>query len=161
MSFVKESLPKLDATDYNYQFSDGGWLQIADELIQAKNIALLKLLVFSGAALFALILTVWLFIGRKKKEYGILRALGMPKGAASGQLFIPFLILGVAAAVVGLAAARIVTVRQLEMGHTPAGFSLFLVGALCFLVLLVLAAFVGLLHIRRRSVLELIQEKHK
>ena len=161
MSFVKESLPKLDATDYNYQFSDGGWLQIADELIQAKNIALLKLLVFSGAALFALILTVWLFIGRKKKEYGILRALGMPKGAASGQLFIPFLILGVAAAVVGLAAARIVTVRQLEMGHTPAGLSLFLVGALCFLVLLVLAAFVGLLHIRRRSVLELIQEKHK
>ncbi len=161
MSFVKESLPKLDATDYNYQFSDGGWLQIADELTQAKSIALLKLLVFSGAALFALVLTVWLFIGRKKKEYGILRALGMPKGAASGQLFIPFLLLGIVAAVIGLAAARIVTVRQLAAGHAPASLSLFFLGALCFLILLALTAFIGLLLIRRRSVLELIQEKRK
>ena len=161
LSFVKESLPKLDATDYNYQFSDGGWLQIADELTQAKSIALFKLLVFSGAALFALVLTVWLFIGRKKKEYGILRALGMPQGTASCRLFIPFLILGIVSAVIGLAVSRIVAVRQLAAGHAPAGLSLFFLGALCFLILLALIAFIGLLLIRRRSVLELIQEKRK
>lgn len=161
MPFVKEGLPKLDTTDYNYQFSDGGWLQIADELTQAKSIALLKLLVFSGAALFALVLTVWLFIGRKKNEYGILRALGMPKGTASRQLFIPFLMLGIASAVIGLAVSRIVTIRQLAAGHAPASPSLFFLGALCFLILLALIAFIGLLLIRRRSVLELIQEKRK
>ena len=62
---------------------------------------------------------------------------------------------------IGLAVSRIVAVRQLAAGHAPAGLSLFFLGALCFLILLALIAFIGLLLIRRRSVLELIQEKRK
>ena len=68
---------------------------------------------------------------------------------------------------IGLLISRIVSLRQLaaaseEAGaHAPAPFGLFLLGALGFLVLLALAAFIGLLLIRRKSILELVQEKQK
>ena len=110
---------------------------------------------------------MWLFIGRKKREYGILRALGMPKGEAGNRLFIPFLLLGILSAALGLIIARIVTLRQLTAAaeeaavHEPAGFGLFLLGALGFLILLAAIALVGLGLIRRKSVLELVQEKNK
>ena len=160
-AFAEDCLPQLEAMDLTYSFSDGGWLQVGEELMQSRNLALVKLLVFAAAALFALILTVWLFIGRKKREYGILRALGMPQGEASGRLFVPFLLLGTLAAVLGLLAARIVTSRQLSAEHVPAGLSLFLLGALGFLVLLAVLALVGIWIIRRNSILKLIQEKQK
>ena len=164
LPFMEECLPRVEAMGLTYTFSDGGWIQVAKDLTRARGLALVKLLVFSGAALFALILTVWLFIGRKKREYGILRALGMGRNAASNRLFVPFLLLGVLAAVLGLLASRIVMARQLAAsgaGYVQAGPGLFLLGALGFLVLLAAMAFAGLLMIRRRSVLELIQERQK
>ena len=162
-AFMEECLPLVEELGVNYQFSDGGWLQIGENLIQSRKIALVKLLIFSGAALFALVLTVWLFIGRKKQEYGILRALGMGKQEAGGRLYVPFVLLGTLSAVLGLAAARIVTARQLaaEAAHAPAPLSVFLLGTLGFLVLLAVLAFLGLLLIRRRSILELVQGKQK
>ena len=164
--FMEEVLPKLDAEDRLYEFSDGGWSLIADDLMQAKSLALVKLLIFSGAALFALVLTVWLFIGRKKREYGILRALGMPGSRAGARLYVPFLLLGFLSALLGLLASRLVTARQLAAGeaaaaHEPAALGLFLLGALGFLAALALLALFGLLLVRRMSVLELIQEKGK
>ena len=162
-AFVEESLPRVEAMGLTYRFSDGGWLQIGESLMRSRRLALVKLLIFSGAALFALILAVWLFIGRKKREYGILRALGMPRGEAGNRLVIPFLILGLVSVILGLAVSRIVTARQLaaEAAHAPAPLRLFLLGALGFLILLGLVAFVGLLLVRRKSILELIQEKQK
>ena len=162
-AFVEECLPLVEELGVNYQFSDGGWLQIGENLMQSRKIALVKLLIFSGAALFALVLTVWLFIGRKKQEYGILRALGMPAGEAGNRLYMPFLLLGILSSLLGLAASRVVTARQLaaEAAHTPAALSVFLLGTLGFLVLLALIAFLGLLLVRRRSILELIQGKRK
>ena len=162
LPFMEECLPQVEALGLTYTFSDGGWLQVAKDLTRARGLALTKLLIFSGAALFALVLTVWLFIGRKKREYGILRALGMPKGEASSRLFVPFLLLGAAAAVLGLLAARTITARKLAAAgaeYTQMAPGLFLLGALGFLAILALMSLGGLLLIRRRSVLELIQEK--
>ena len=159
-AFVEECLPLVEAMGLTYQFSDGGWLQIGESLMQSRRLALVKLLIFSGAALFALMLTVWLFIGRKKREYGILRALGMPKGEAGSRLYVPFLLLGLVSTLAGFIAARVITVKQLAEKAALAPASPFL-GALGFLVLLAAVALAGLLLIRRKSVLELIQEKRK
>ena len=162
-AFVEECLPVVEKMGLTYSFSDGGWLQIGKNLMQTRKIALVKLLICSGAALFALILTVWLFIGRKKQEYGILRALGMPKSEASGCLSVPFLLLGLLSTVIGLLAARIITSQQLAEGGTnaPAGLSVFLLGAFGLFVLLAVMTGVALLLIRCRSVLVLIQGKPK
>ena len=163
-AFVKEGLPLVEAMGLTYQFSDGGWLLVAQDLMRARDLALTKLLIFTGAALFALVLTVWLFIGRKRREYGILRALGMGKREAGARLFMPFLLLGTLAAILGLLAARIVTVAQLaasETVHVSASIGLFLLGALGFLVLLAVISLIGLLVIRRESILSLTQERQK
>ena len=169
--FMEECLPILDEMGISYVFSDGGWSAIGQDLMQARTIALVKLLVFGGAAVFALVLTVWLFIGRKKREYAIYRALGMPIPGASMQLYVPFLMLGILSAVVGAIAARVFSLRQLAAssaevatGHTPAGPGLYVLGALGFLLVLAAFAWAGILLIRRRSVLELLQGdggKHK
>ena len=162
--FMEKVLPMLDARGVDYEFSDGGWSGVAEDLMRARDLALVKLLIFAGAALFALLLTVWLSIGRKKREYGILRALGMGLGEAGGRLYVPFLLLGLAADLLGLAAAWLVSARQLaaaETAHDPASAPVYLLGALGFLALLALLAFAGLLLIRRRSILELVQEERK
>ncbi len=161
--FMEECLPLVEEMGLAYTFSDGGWLQVGEDLLRARSLSLVKLLIFSGAAVFALLLTVWLYIGRKKKEYGILRALGMGKREAGNRLVIPFLLLGLVSAILGLVISRAVTARQLaaEAAHAPASFGLFLLGALGFLVLLAFVALFSLLLVRRKSILELIQEKQK
>ena len=160
-AFVEESLPQVEAMGLTYSFSDSGWLLVAKDLMLARSLARTKLLIFTGAALFALVLTVWLFIGRKKREYGILRALGMPVKQAAGRLFVPFVILGLISTLLGLLLAWAVTARRLALSHVAASPGLFLLGGLGFLVLLALLAFIGLLLIRRESILSLTQEKQK
>ena len=160
-AFVEECLPLVEAMGLTYQFSDNGWLLVAQDLMRARGLARVKLLIFAVAALFALVLTVWLFIGRKKREYGILRALGMGKRDAGARLFVPFLLLGLVSALAGLLASWLVSAGQLAAGHAPASPLLFLLGALGFLVLLAVMAYVGILLIRRESILALTQEKQK
>ncbi len=165
--FIRESLPVVEELGLSYVFSDGGWSQIGEELLQSRTIALVKLLVFGGAAVFALVLTVWLFIGRKKREYAIYRALGMPVQGASMQLYVPFVLLGAVSAVVGAIAARVFSLRQIAEAqsdamtdavmHTPAGPGLYILGTFAFLLVLAAFAWGGILLIRRKSVLELLQ----
>ena len=156
--FVDKAIPQLETMELTYMFSDGGWLTIVEDLMQARSIALVKLLIVSGAAAFALLLTVWLFIGRKKREYAIYRALGMQEREAGARLYAPFLLLSLISALMGLMATRVVTSRQLtaETAHAPVSLLLYLLGTLFFLALLALLAWGGLLLIRRRSILGLL-----
>ena len=162
-AFVEDSLPRVEAMGLSCQFSDGGWLRFAIELIQAKNISLLRLLLFLGAVLLALVLTVWLFIGRRKREYGILRALGMDNRKAGTYLLFPFLLLGLVSTLAGLIAAWMVTTQRiaLETAHAPAPIVVYVLGAMGFFVLLAVVAILGLFLICRKSILELTQEKQK
>ena len=153
--FMEECLPRVEALGLTYTFSDGGWPQVGKELIQARDLALVKLLIFAAAALFALVLTIWLFVTRKKREYGILRALGMSRGEAMGRLFIPLLILGAVSTVLGTLAAF------LFAGEAAASALLLCLGSLGFLVLLALLAWGGIRLIQRRSIWVLVQEGRK
>ena len=162
--FEEQVLPRLDEMSIPYMWNDMGWSLIGRELMRARDLARVKLLIFAGAAAFALVLTIWLFIGRRKREYAIYRALGMPVRGASMQLYAPFLMLGAVAAVVGAVAARVFSLRQLAASsaevvtaHTPAGPVLYVLGALGFLLALAAFAWCGIRIIRRRTVLELLQ----
>ena len=162
--FIEYVLPRVEEMGLTYEFSDGGWLNVAEDLMRARDLALVKLLIFSGAAVFALVLTVWLFIGRKKRDYGVFRALGMPKGEASGRLLVPFFLLGLVSDILGILIARLVTQHQLAApgaAHASASLLLFLGGGLGYLALLSVLAVLGMLIVRRKTILELIQEKRK
>ena len=153
--FMEQCLPRVEDLGLTYTFSDGGWPQVGKELVQARDLALVKLFIFAAAALFALVLTIWLFITRKKREYGILRALGMNRGEATGRLFIPLVMLGTVSAVLGTLAAF------LFAGEAAASALLLCLGALGFLVLLALLAWGGIRLIQRRSIWALVQEGRK
>ena len=80
------------------------------------------------------------------------------------QLYVPFLLLGTVSAVAGAVAARVFSLRQLAessaevaTAHAPAGPGLYVLGTLGFLLVLAALAWAGILLIRRRSVLELLQ----
>ena len=162
-AFTEKVLPQLEEMGLSCSFSDWGWSDVGPDLIQARNLARFKLLIFVGAAVMAMLLTVWLFIGRKKREFGILRALGMPRKEASAWLFIPFLCLGSLAALLGAAAAGWMNGRQLgqmvELREkaAPAGAAVYILGAIGFLLVLALLAWGDLFLIRRKSILELVR----
>ena len=166
LAFEENVLPQLEEMGISFMWNDLGWSLIGKELMTARDLARVKLLVFAGAAVLALVLTVWLFIGRRKREYAIYRALGMPKREASLELYVPFLALGAVAAAAGAVAARVFSLRQIAAAqaeamdsiamHTPAGPGLYILGALGFLVFLAAMAWCGILLIRRRSILELL-----
>lgn len=158
LPFMEECLPQVEAMGLTYTFSDGGWPQVSAELMQARDLSLMKALIFAVAALFALVLTIWLFITRKKQEYGIYRALGMAKREASWRLFFPLCILGAVSAVLGTLAAFLVTLRKTTAAVSGA---LFLLGGLGFLGLLALLSWGGILLLRRKSILELVQGGRK
>ena len=79
------------------------------------------------------------------------------------QLYGPFLALGILSAVVGAIAARAFSLRQLAASsgeaavHIPAGPVLYVLGTAGFLLVLAAFAWGGILRIRRKSVLELLQ----
>ncbi len=114
LSFKEECLPLLAEMGFTTWFYDGGWPAVEEQLTQAGELSLLKLGAFALAAVLALLLTVYLFILRKKKEFAVLRALGCPAGQAKSALLLPLLALAVPAVFLGVAAAVIYTGQTAE-----------------------------------------------
>ena len=99
--FINESLPLVKELGVTFQFADGGWSQYEPQLRTAQTLALTKLLIFSAAALLSILLTVYLFVARRKQDYAVQRALGTPKSKAFNSLFLPLMTLGLAAILLG------------------------------------------------------------
>ncbi len=99
--FINESLPMVKELGVTFQFNDGGWSQIEPQLRTAQTLALTKLLIFSVAALLSVLLTVYLFVARRKRDYAVQRALGAPKRVAFRSLFLPLMSLGILAVLLG------------------------------------------------------------
>ena len=91
--FRDEVLPRLLDMGYTVNFSDGGWPAVREQLTQAGSLGLIKLCAFALSAVLVLLLTVYLYILRKKKEFAVMRALGCPSREARRSLLFPLLIL--------------------------------------------------------------------
>ena len=167
--FVEECIPKLEEMGLTVYFSDGGWLRIEEQVKQAGSLSLSKLLAFGAACVLASALTVYLFIGRKKREYAIMRALGTTKAGANRSLFVPLVLLAVIAVALGGAAATVYsgqnvvnTLREfVELGlevdpSVPLPVSAY--GILGELVLVVILASYGLQRLGKKPPLMLLQE---
>ncbi len=100
-AFQEVCLPQIEAMGYTVYYNDGGWIRLEDQFTQVKTLSLSKLLAFSAATILAGALVVYLFIGRKRREYAVMRALGTTKKKASRTLFIPFMLLSLVAVIIG------------------------------------------------------------
>ncbi len=167
--FLEECIPQVEAMGLQYVYYDGNWPKVAEKMAQTRLMTMIKLIVFSVAAFLAVILTLYLFLHRRRKEYAILRALGSPRRMAARALWMPPLALSGIAVLLGLTAAwsRSGALAQESLKEfSEAGlaelpqirFSWFFIGALGVFALI---AAMNALYFRvlgRRSPLVLLQD---
>lgn len=93
------------------RFSDGGWLSVKDSFAAGVRTSILTAVLSFGGAVLALFLAVYLYIGRNKKTYAIMRTLGVPGKTAQNMIVLPLAILSVLAMPVGGIAGLFYTSR--------------------------------------------------
>ncbi len=159
----------LEALGYKLLIDDMGYAGIDGTLRTMRTGALIGFIAMAAALLLSLALTAYLFILRRKNEYGIMRALGVPSRGANRSLLIGLFVLGVSATAVGCAAAMltmrsIVTDIALKLAEATGGaisVSVSPLSALPYgagvLALLLVFAEAGLRQIGRRPPLALLQ----
>jgi ABC-type lipoprotein release transport system permease subunit len=167
--FIDECIPQIEAMGLQYVYYDGNWPAVAEKMAETRFMTLIKLIIFSVAAFLAVILTLYLFLHRRRKEYAVLRALGSPRRAAAQSLWLPLLALSSVAVCLGLLAAwsrsEALAANSLK-GFAEAGLSelppvrfvWFLLGALGVFGLIAGMNAVYFLILGRRSPLALLQD---
>jgi ABC-type antimicrobial peptide transport system permease subunit len=127
------------------------------------------ILVFGLLLVVALILAVFLYVMARKRDYAILRALGVPAKQANGQIIMPLLLLGGFGSILGGLPSWSYAIHQAKASlstlPTPAGvspsadISPFILAGLCAAIFLLLALFswLGVFFLSRQPVYELLQ----
>ena len=167
-AFADECLPLLDEMGYISYYSDNGWPEISRQLQQTGLLSLLKLAAFTVAVILVLLLTMYLFVIQRKKEFAIMRALGCPRRDAITVLLFPLSLLAVLGVALGSCAAVFHTAATIgdklqsyaSFGipidsSIPAGAVICSIAG-CFGLLLLFAA-AGLAYVARMHPLELLQ----
>ncbi len=157
------------------RFSDGGWAGMKDSFKTGSLASFLTTVLYVLGAALALLLAVYLYIGRNKKSYAIMRTLGVPGKKAEGAFALPFAVLSIFAVLAGgmtgllyasYTAAK--TLAGISGGSAPKGHVYVLNAAmpvgvvlLCFvleLLFISLAMFLFQQKMKKTSPLELLQE---
>ena len=109
----KDSAELLAAKmDMGLRLSDGGFMGIKDSLKKGSLASLLAAVLYTAGAALALFFAVYLYIGRNKKSYAVMRLLGTPQRKAAGSIALPFIILSVSALTVGSIAGVVYTSKK-------------------------------------------------
>ena len=87
--------------DLDLEFSDRGWLDVKDSFEMGAFTSLLTTVLYIAGAVLALFLAVFLYIGRNKKTYAVMRMLGVPGKSASNSVLLPFAAVAVFAVAIG------------------------------------------------------------
>ncbi len=116
-AFLEKTAPMIERMGLKLIFYDDGWLDIANGFQAARQVSLIKIAVLSAAVAAADVFIVYLFIGRKKKEYAVMRALGTTKRIASRALVLPQMSVAAVSVLVGSGAAWLYTVKTVARNN--------------------------------------------
>jgi hypothetical protein len=109
-AFTEEGTQMFDEMGLRLIFDDAGWPNIAKEFRQTEILSLISISVFSVTIVAAIWFSVYLFVGRKKKEYAVMRALGTTKKMSARTLIFPFMMVAAPAVLAGSFASWLYTV---------------------------------------------------
>lgn len=112
--FLKMAEPLAKEHGISLRFDDGGWTQVSRNISASSQMSLITTSLFVIASAIALLIAVYLFIGRGKREYAIMRALGTPSNRAKRSLYLRIGILSVLAIPVGAAIGLVDTSRSVS-----------------------------------------------
>lgn len=100
-SFLEKAQPMAADLNLAMRFSDGGWAGMKDSIGSGSLTSLLTTVLYVLGAALALFLAAYLYIGRNRKSYAIMRTLGVPGKKAGNSIVMPLVVLSVAAVAVG------------------------------------------------------------
>ncbi len=115
--FLEETAPKIEAMGLFLTFNDGGWIDIETAFKETDKLAVVRIGILAAAMVIADGFAVYLFISRRKKDYGIMRALGTTKRASSKAISVPFICLSVLSIAAGTIIGFIYTKHTLYQNH--------------------------------------------
>lgn len=115
-SFIEECVPVIEdmKLGLTLAFNDGGWLDISDGYSETAKTTAIKILVFAAAVILSTGFAVFLYIGRRKTEYAIMRALGTSRRDSAIALIVPLLLVTAASVLTGVAAAWVFVSSSIE-----------------------------------------------
>ena len=167
--FTQEFKDRLQALGISLTFlpnNGPAYWAVVDPIRQSSAA---DLLVFGLLMVVALVMSVFLYIMARRRDYAILRALGVPARQANGQLALPLLLLGGLGILTGglpswnyalsQAKASLSTIPT-PGGITPsADLSLAFLAGFCAAIFLLLAVFswLGVSFLTHQPILELLQ----
>ena len=170
LSFSKQSQELFEELGLRSIFNDGYWATVVNAYETTKTACFIRIGVLLAASMLSLGLAVYLFISRRKRDYGILRALGTPKRSAGLALLAPLLALSSCAVVAGAAAGHVYVSRSVETRQVSAAFTqaaptvsiwIALLCAAALILLALLFAFVYLRALSTKMPMELLQDSMK
>lgn len=171
-AFRNAAEPFVASLGIHMRFSDGGWLSIQESFETGLRTACFTTVLYLIGAVLALFLAVYLYVGRNKKSYAIMRTLGVPPRKATNTVVLPLVCLSALAIPVGAAAGIFYTAKTAaktlaamaeSAPHDYVPDTSLPVGAvvLCLVCELMLTAFLTLVFLwgmKRTPPLELLQE---
>lgn len=81
--------------------SDRGWMDVKDSFRMGALTSLLTAILYVSGAALALLLAVYLYIGRNQSSYAVMRTLGVPGSAAGSAVVLPFVAVSILAIPIG------------------------------------------------------------
>jgi ABC-type antimicrobial peptide transport system permease subunit len=167
--FIQENKVPLQELGISLTFLPNNGQAYWDAVDPIRRSLSADLLVFGLLMAVALILAVFLYVMARKRDYAILRALGVPARQANGQLALPLLLLGGLGIIIGGLSSWNYAIDQAKASlstlPTPAGvspsadLSPFILVGLCAAIFLLLALFswLGVFFLSRKPVYEILQ----
>ena len=169
-AFIEEFTPKLKELGFTLTFADNNGRNFMAGADPLRKSTLIGSLLFTAALLMAIALSVFLYLRQQRRNYAILRALGVPARVGNKQLILPLLILGLIGSLAGSffswQNAHVKAADSLSHLPLPSGVlpelrlhPAFGVGFwLLVLLTLGVAAYLGTRRVTNTPVLELLQD---
>lgn len=110
-AFLDASEPLVTKMGVKMRFSDGGWMNIKDSFEMGARTAFFTMALYVAGAALALLLAVYLYVGRNKGAYAIMRTLGVPVRKAQDTVALPLALLSAVAIPAGGAAGLLYAKR--------------------------------------------------
>jgi len=167
--FIQENKVRLQELGISLTFLANNGQAYWDAVDPIRRSLSADLLVFGLLMAVALILAVFLYMMARKRDYAILRALGVPARQGNRQLILPLLLLGELGILIGGFSSWNYAIDQAKAAlstlPTPAGvspsadLSPYILVGLCAAIFLLLAflAWLGVFFLSSRPVYELLQ----
>ncbi len=100
-TFRTAAEPLIAEMGVGLRFSDGGWINRKDNFETGSLASLLTTVLYILGAALALLLATYLYIGRNRQSYAVMRTLGVPGKKAGVSVTLPFCALSLLAMPVG------------------------------------------------------------